>query len=234
MRAVENNYDLHLVGGTSEDRSSSPKYLCLDLLPTESRVLSLGLGPPEDNGFEGGMLNAGHKVVGVDPSVPSCYAATLLGRLFTKFIFMSKAVTKSSGLTKARCERTNDFEKVGHFSQTYFNKSEQETYKDVESTSLGDLIELFGGFDVLKVNIEGYEYEVIDSIKNMDIAQVLISFNHNVSDKYTLDDTLACVEKMEDMGYETLDLHTVDPDWIKTPSENFIFIKPSSSKKISI
>ena len=228
------NYNLHLVGGTIEDKSSDPKYLCVEMLPTQARVLSLGLSWITQVGFEAAMLNAGHKVVGCDPSVPSCYASWKLGQMFPNYSFMAKAVTGEDGIIKVRYEKNESFEMAAHTTHDDFKQFDKETYREVESVSLATLVKLYEGFDVLKMNIEGFEYDILDSITSLDIAQVLVSFHHSCCDEYSLEDTLECVENMEHMGYETIDLHTIDPDWIEKPNEEYLFIKPSSSKKLIV
>lgn len=234
MEETITNYNLHLVGGTAEEKSSDPKYLCVEMLPIQARVLSLGLSWITQVGFEAAMLNAGHKVVGCDPSVPSCYTSWKLGQMFPNYCFMAKAVTGEDGMINIRYEKNQDFEMAAHTTHDDFKQFETETYREVESISVPTLVKLYGGFDVLKMNIEGFEYGILDSIKSLDIAQVIVSFHHRCCDEYTLDDTLKCIEKMENMGYETVDLHTVDPDWITNSHEEILFIKPSSSKKLIV
>jgi FkbM family methyltransferase len=231
MQEVENKYNLHLVGGSAEDKSSDPKYLCLDMLPTKARVLSLGLSWITQVGFEAGMLSAGHKVVGCDPSVPSCYTAWKLGSLFPNFSFMAKAVCGEDGIIKIRYEKNQDFEMAAHTTHDDFKQFDKETYKEVEAVSVETLVKLYGGFDVLKMNIEGFEYDIINSLNTLDIAQVAVSFHHRCCDEYSMEDTLAAIEKIKNMGYDTIDLHDVDPAWITEPSEELLFIKQSSSKK---
>jgi FkbM family methyltransferase len=234
MQEVFNSYNLHLVGGSAEDKSNDPKYLCWDLIPTEARVLSLGLSWITQVGFDAAMLHAGHKVVGVDPSVPSCYTAWKLGQMYPKFSFLAKAVTGEDGLTRVRYEKNQDFEMAAIPSHDDFKQFEEETYREVESVSLDTLIKLYGGFDVLQMNIEGFEYDIIKSIKSLDIAQVIVSFHDRCCEEYSKEDTLECVHKLEELGYETIDLYDVDPDWIEHPQEEYLFLKPSSSKKITV
>jgi len=234
MQEVENKYNLHLIGGTAEDKSSDPKYLCIEMLPIQARVLSLGLSWITQVGFEAALLNAGHKVVGCDPSVPSFFASWKLGQMFPNYSFMAKVVTGEDGMIKIRYEKNESFEMAAHTTHDDFKQFDKETYREVESVSLATLVKLYGGFDVLKMNIEGFEYDIIKSVQSLDIAQVIVSFHHRYCDEYTLEDTMECVEKLEDMGYETIDLHTVDPEWITKPNEEYLFIKPSSSKKLTL
>ena len=97
---------------------------------------------------------------------------------------------------------------------------------------MDSLIKLYGGFDVLQMNIEGFEYGILDSIKSLDIAQVIVSFHHRRCEEFSLEDTLDCIDKMQDLGYETVDIHDIDPEWVPEPNEELMFIKPSSSKKL--
>ena len=232
MQEVQNSHNLHLVGGSATDKTADPKYVCIDMLPTEARVLSLGLSWITQAGFDAAMLQAGHKVVAVDPSVPSFFTAWKLGQMFPKFSFLAKAVTGEDGLIKVRYEKNNEFEMAAVSSHDDFKDFEKETYREVESVSLDSLIKLYGGFDVLQMNIEGFEYGILDSIKSLDIAQVIVSFHHRCCEEFLLEDTLDCIDKMQDLGYETVDIHDIDPEWVPKPNEELMFIKPSSSKKL--
>ena len=66
--------------------------------------------------------------------------------------------------------------------------------------------------DFLKMDIEGSEFSVIDSIDEINIPQISIEFHHWLGDKaswshgqinnpYTIEDTRDCIKKLEELGY---------------------------------
>ena len=76
----------------------------------------------------------------------------------------------------------------------------------VQTTSLSELLEQAGRdeCDVLKLDIEGAEYEVLDAqCANGEIRrarQVLVEFHHHCTDR-TLEDTRGCIARLETSGF---------------------------------
>ena len=249
MQHVENGYDLSLVGdlpegGPNKIPLTDAKYVVLDILPSVPRVLSLGISCATQCGFDVDMLQRGAKVVGVDPSIPSIFTSWKLAGKFSNYIPLFGIVSDEHGLVNIRYERYEGSENEGwddawemgaHHSHQAFSQSalkNKKTYREVMSTTVDSLEKLYGGFDILKMNIEGYEYSVLNSLKSSRIAQIIVSFHHDCCEDFSIEDTLACIDKLEKLGYEAIDLHEVDPERIDHSQEEYLFINPSSSKKV--
>ena len=61
--------------------------------------------------------------------------------------------------------------------------------------------------DVLKMDIEGAEYEVIDSLLACDVSinQILIEFHHMYK-TIPISKTIEAINKLEDMGFELFNI----------------------------
>jgi len=98
----------------------------------------------------------------------------------------------------------------------------------IKTTSLSDLLDKAGKprCDILKMDIEGAEYEVLDElIKSKQLAladQILIEFHHNVT-HHTEQETQETTTRIINMGYELIYIE----------GRNYIFRKnnPKNNKK---
>jgi len=76
---------------------------------------------------------------------------------------------------------------------------------EVELKKLSTIMEELGHdrIDVLKIDIEGSEYAVLDEIveKGIDVQQILVEFHPQIWHKYTQEDTDDVIKELEDMGY---------------------------------
>jgi hypothetical protein len=85
--------------------------------------------------------------------------------------------------------------------------------REVRTTSLRELLDESRRqeCDVLKLDVEGAEYEVLPALcASGDVRrarQLLVEFHHHCTDR-TLHDTQACVERVKQSGFDLL--HTED------------------------
>ena len=147
-----------------------------DLLSAESTVYSFGLG--KDISFDLGVIERfGCQVFGFDPTVHSVnYLETL--SLPDQFTFCAYGLSDHDG------ELVLYEPPSGSVSHTLVSSAQNNTKVSIPvkclSTILKDL--RHETLDVLKMDIEGCEYEVIDDLLSLDFrpTQLLVEFHHKV------------------------------------------------------
>jgi hypothetical protein len=73
-------------------------------------------------------------------------------------------------------------------------------YYEAQTIGLQDILEHYSNISVLKMDIEGAEYDVLASLTSLDVPQVCVAFHHVCTD-YTINDTMRCMEHLREMGY---------------------------------
>jgi hypothetical protein len=74
-----------------------------------------------------------------------------------------------------------------------------------KSTTIGikDVLSNYAPVVLLKMDIEGSEFSVIEAMPNVTIPQIAIEFHHWLDGSpFKLEDTLAAIKKIKDMGYK--------------------------------
>jgi FkbM family methyltransferase len=93
----------------------------------------------------------------------------------------------------------------GHISHSIGSTNEQQPYVTVQARKLSSLMQNFKmtHLDLLKMDIEGFEYEVIDDIIASDcvVNQLLIEFHHGLYGKKVAD-TEGAIKKLLTKGYQ--------------------------------
>ncbi|WP_430813558.1 FkbM family methyltransferase [Carboxylicivirga sp. RSCT41] len=84
--------------------------------------------------------------------------------------------------------------------------SEHREQIEVQCLTLSSIMKQLGhaSIDVLKIDIEGAEYEVIDNILDSSVAigQLLVEFHHRSKGDYTIKDTKKLVNRLKAAGYK--------------------------------
>ncbi len=178
-------------------------FIEMDLVPENSVVISVGIG--RDVSFDMALIKAKNCfVVGIDP--------TNLSEKFISTIKDTKFVNNFRFIKKALYGETDKKLRIGSRAWSLLAK-ESETFYEVQPITLKEVLEEYPNPSVLKIDIEGSEYSVIDSIDKIDIPQIAIEFHHWLGDReswshgqidnpYTFEDTKRCIEKFKKMGYK--------------------------------
>jgi len=175
-------------------------YVCSELIHKDSIVYSFGIG--EDISFDLALIKKFKcKVFGFDPTPKSIgwVESQKLPKNFTfnKFGIGSKTETVQFFLPK----------NIHHVSGSIIPQKNvsNKDYIDVQMKSFSDIISLYNyrKIDVLKMDIEGAEYDVIDSIleAEIEIDQILIEFH----DRFFNDGnekSKSTIEHLKLRGYE--------------------------------
>jgi len=186
----------------------------LRLIPRGSLVISVGVG--EDIAFERGLIEArGCRVIGIDPGPRA--AGCVQGFSDRRFHLMRRALAAHGGLRVRMYEDAGVNHTSDHVSHPVWdNVSGPEVgldramgahravdvgrFYEAETVGLTELLAAYPDAAVLKLDIEGAEYEVLRSVAALRVPQVCVAFHHGCAG-YTLEDTLECVERMRRMGY---------------------------------
>jgi FkbM family methyltransferase len=195
-------------------------YICPHLLPEQPLVYSFGVG--DDISFDLAIIEKYNgRVEAFDPTPAS---VTFIDQLQ---LSLSRFQHHPFGLQKVNGNQTFYFPRDPNFSGTVYQRWKKGT-KDVEVLSLP--FKNFGTIlaelkpqriDVLKMDIEGSEYDVLDDIlsSSVPVTQILIEFHHRFPGR-SLKDTKGAIEKLKTKGYL---LAAASPK-----NEEFTFVKTSA------
>jgi hypothetical protein len=75
-----------------------------------------------------------------------------------------------------------------------------DDFYESQTVSLQDLLQEYNNISLLKMDIEGAEYPVLDSICDLDIPQIYVAFHASITN-HPVSDTTGCIERLKQMGY---------------------------------
>jgi len=174
-------------------------YLNPDLLDEHAVVYSIGIG--EDSSFDEAVISQiGCHVFAFDPT-PKSISWVKKKNLPARFHFFEVGLSAQSGVADFYLPINNNHVSGSIHSHSDLNSSEKIT---VNVKTLSDLVQQLGHerIDVLKMDIEGAEYEVIENIlsEKIPINQLLIEFHarfFNDGRSKTRD----CIRRLNQHGY---------------------------------
>ena len=175
-------------------------YLCPELLTENSIVYSFGIG--EDISFDNAVIKSHNsEVFGFDPT-PKSKMWIKTQKLYEKFHFYEYGISDKSGFVDFYLPRNPEHVSGSAIKQ---NNVDVTNKVRVEMKSLKDIMNEFNHkhIDVLKIDIEGSEYDVIENILKckISITQILIEFH----DRFFKDGKLKAKQAIENLkanGYE--------------------------------
>jgi len=71
---------------------------------------------------------------------------------------------------------------------------------EAQTVCLDDLLRAYPDASLLKLDIEGAEYAVLNSVQHLEIPQLYIEFHHFCTG-FTIHDTMRCIQRLTRMGY---------------------------------
>lgn len=175
-------------------------YACPDYLNHNSIVYSFGIG--EDISFDKDIIeNHNCHVFGFDPT-PKSINWVQDQNLPLKFSFFEFGISDKSGFTEFYLPKNPNYVSGSIISQNNIDVKEKV---NVKMKTIQDIINELGHvhIDVIKMDIEGAEYDVIDNIldHNISVDQILVEFHDRFFDKDTVK-SLQTVKKLKSKGYE--------------------------------
>ena len=170
---------------------------CIDLslIPEGSTVISAGVG--EDISFDKEIIRLKKcKVIGIDPTAKS--AKYISENPQENFEFIQKALSHNT--EKIKIYKNHNPEWVSESILRSHNMVSDDYY-EAESTTIPELLKKYENVSLIKMDIEGSEYDLIESLLELSIPQVCVEFHHFCSDK-TWEDTKQCILHMGKIGYK--------------------------------
>lgn len=171
-----------------------------NFLNDKSLVYSVGVG--EDVTFDVALIERFNLTVYAFDPTPKSIAWLKKQNLPKKFKAYPYGLADFDGPTRFYAPDNPDF-----VSHTLIKKEQSEFPTiEVEMRRLRTLLFELGHStpDLLKMDIEGAEYAVIDDLLTLEKLprQLLIEFHHGIYPHLTLDDTRRAVEKLRQKGYK--------------------------------
>lgn len=175
-------------------------YICPDLLNKDSIVYSFGIG--EDISFDKALIDQHHCLVfGFDPT-PKSINWLKEQKISDNFRFYEYGISDKSGFVDFYLPKNPDYVSGSLVLQKNIDTTQKTT---VQMKSLADIMFELGHkqIDLLKMDIEGAEYEVIDNILSTKIRinQLLIEFHDRFFENGNIKSQQA-IEKLRRHGYE--------------------------------
>ncbi len=176
-------------------------YLCPNFLNENSVVYSFGIG--EDISFDLAVIE-NHKchVYGFDPTPKSIEWIRNNQFLPKNFSFFEYGIADKSGIKEFYLPKNSEYISGSYIKQE--NVSDEQKIP-VEMKSMSDIVAILGHkqIDIVKMDIEGAEYGIIDSLLAcpVTINQILIEFH----DRFFADKekkSINVIIKLRDHGYE--------------------------------
>jgi len=176
-------------------------YLCPEFLNKNSIVYSLGIG--EDISFDLEVINQHNcQIFGFDPTPKSINWIKNHQSLPSKFKFFEYGIADRSGMIDFYLPKNTKYVSGSFIKQNNVNEKHKI---EVEMKSWEDIVNTLGHkkIDVLKMDIEGAEYNVLDNIliSSVLINQILIEFHDRFFEDGKLR-TINAVKKLKEHGYE--------------------------------
>jgi FkbM family methyltransferase len=165
-----------------------------------SVVYSVGLGT--DVSFDQSIIGKYNcKVFGIDPT-PGVEDFIMKSNL-KGFSYIKAGLAETTGQAKFFLPDNPEF--ISHS----FKSENTSEYILVDVYNLADLMKLNGHdkIDLLKCDIEGFEYGVINFLieKNLKIKQLLIEFHHGMYG-FTNEDTINSIKNLKDYGFKLFNI----------------------------
>ena len=199
-------------------------YVCPDLINVNSIVYSFGIG--EDTSFDFELIEK-HDcfIFGFDPTPKSIHWIRSQS-LPINFIFFEYGISHISGSVEFYLPKKSEYVSGSIFTHNELNTTESVS---VQMKSINDIVSDLGHtcIDVLKMDIEGSEYDVIDDVLNapVTIVQILIEFHNRFFEDGKLK-TKQVVKKMKKHGFVIFA--------ISANYEEISFVNKQMLKKISV
>lgn len=170
-------------------------FISPDLIPEGSTIISAGIG--EDITFDEYLINLKSCfIVGVDPTLKS--HNFIENKKVENFKLIKKALTASNE-KEIKIFKQKNPEYVSE-SIIPSNSNSSEKFHICPTITLGELLSSYPDASVIKMDIEGAEYDIISNLQDLRIPQLCIEFHHFCTD-FTEQDTLDCLKKLYNLGY---------------------------------
>jgi len=171
----------------------------LDLIPENSTVLSAGIG--EDISFDLELITRKNcNIIGIDPTKKShTFVESQLN--LKNFSLIKKALDGESDTLVTMYENSNPMYVSESILPSHHSIKEFQSYI-AETVSLNELFNMYDNISLIKMDIEGSEYNVIEALTRIpdSIKQICVEFHHFCTD-YTIEHTQKMIKSLESFGF---------------------------------
>lgn len=160
------------------------------------------------------MHTYGARAFGVDPTRKhEAPLRTLEQESGGRFTLIQAAIAAQDGTLTFNESLTNESGSI--FNDHYNMRNFESRSYEVEALSLPGLMQRLGvpQVDLLKLDLEGAEYDLLNAVSAADLApfrQIFVEFHHNAVPHLTPADTQARVHKLESLGLRSFSLDDVN------------------------
>ena len=184
-----------------------PNFVYRPDLSTESVVIDGGCSYEAD--FSVSLIRRyGVRAFGVDPTRKHSAALRELEAQHPgRFVHVPCAIAAADGVLTFNESRTNE---SGSLLQDHVNVIQDETTSyDVRAVTLESLLRCIGvdAVDLLKLDLEGAEYELLDSVTAEQLRpfkQVFVEFHHHAVSRFQEADSLRIVRRITEFGFNAI------------------------------
>ena len=173
-----------------------------DVISEKSIVYSFGVG--NEISFDLSMIEKYDVTINAFDPTPKSVLWLKSQSLPQKFIFHQKGLASYDGKAEFALP-----ENPNHVSASILNKNSSQGVFVAEVMKLETIMHELGHnkIDLLKMDIEGAEYDVIDSIieSKLDIGQILIEFHHRF-ENVGISKSKNAIKKLKNAGYLIFDV----------------------------
>ncbi len=187
----------------------APNYIYLDVLNKNSIMIDVGCGYLAD--FSLHLINKYNlQSVGIDPTLKhQKFLEEIAANTNNKFKYIRAVISNQTG--KITFYENPDYESGSIISQHKNIESKAISSYNVDSYTLSQIPILIGvdNIDLLKLDIEGAEYSLLDGCTEKDLQpfnQLFIEFHHNSVKYFSRSDTNRIIKKLDSMGFQHFSL----------------------------
>jgi FkbM family methyltransferase len=175
----------------------------LDLIPEGSTIISAGVG--EDISFDLELIRLkGCRIIGIDPTEKSKrYILSKFQNLLIKpdnFVFINKALVSNDRAGQKLKMYVNKNPKHVSDSEVSSHRAASNKFYMADTITLNELFSKYENISLIKLDIEGSEYKMIDDVIASNVQQTSIEFHHSCSG-YSSGDTEAAAKSIVSSGY---------------------------------
>jgi len=172
----------------------------VDLIPRGSTIISAGIG--EDISFDLFLIKEREcKIIGIDPT-PKSHVFIEEQKNLHNFDLIKKALHSNNDNLITLYKNKNKAHVSESVLPTHHAVYEFDSHFSM-TVSLESLFESYPNVSLVKMDIEGSEYQVIKNLKIIpsSVKQFCVEFHHFCTDK-TIKDTLDMIKILSRLGFE--------------------------------
>tara|TARA_R110000824_G_scaffold401682_1_gene613580 strand:- start:4494 stop:5132 length:639 start_codon:yes stop_codon:yes gene_type:complete len=169
----------------------------LDLIPEGSTVISAGVG--EDISFDLELIRLKEcRIIGIDPTEKS--KRYIERHQPDNFIFINKALVSNDRAGQKLKMYVNKNPKHVSDSEVSSHRAASNKFYMAETITLNELFSKYENISLIKLDIEGSEYKMVDDVIASNVQQMSIEF-HDFCSGYSSGDTEAAAKSIMSSGY---------------------------------